>query len=427
MAAMAVKMDARDGGPGQRGLAGSDGGSRSSRENVGALRSAARRVRQAVRWQLLPQPAKAAHRADDRGLSPDDPGIPRAIDEAIGWLCRAQDESASHDGGVAHHFGLVDGWATSYAETTGYIVPTLLAHSRSGGDDRLRQRAKAMLDWLVSIQFPEGGFRGGTVGEHPVVPVPFNTGQILLGLAAGVKEFGEYEQSLVRAADWLLEVQDSDGAWRKYASPFAEPGEKTYDTHLAWGLLEAARITRHEPYAEAALANVRWALSFQQDNGWFDKCCLSDATQPLTHTIGYVLRGVLEAYRFSNDLALLKASRKTADGLLSALDANGFLPGRLDRGWRATVPWACLTGTAQIAICWFLLHQITGESSYLEAGTVANRYLRRTLSVDGRPDVRGGVKGSFPIYGDYGRYRYLNWAGKFFVDANAIEREVGGR
>jgi len=33
------------------------------------------------------------------------------------------------------------------------------------------------------------------------------------------------------------------------------------------------------------------------------------------------------------------------------------------------------------------------------------------------PGLRGGVKGSYPVDGDYGRYQLLNWAAKFFVDA----------
>ena len=37
--------------------------------------------------------------------------------------------------------------------------------------------------------------------------------------------------------------------------------------------------------AEAALANIRWALSHQQSNGWFDRCCLTEPSQPLTHTV----------------------------------------------------------------------------------------------------------------------------------------------
>jgi hypothetical protein len=393
----------------------------------GAVRAAIAGVLATVTRPRLPDAAIAERKADRRGLSPLDPGIPRAVEEAMEWICRAQDHSASRDGGVARHFSLIDGWSTSYPEITGYIVPTLLAYARTSADEAMRDRARRMLDWLVSIQLPCGGFQGGTIGATPVVPVPFNTGQILLGLAAGVREFGEYEESLVRAADWLVDAQDPDGAWRRNPSPFVTPGEKTYDTHAAWGLLEAARVKPDAGYADAALANVRWALSHQHENGWIDRCCLSDARQPVTHTIGYVLRGVIEAYRFSPDPLLLESSRRTADGLLSALRDDGHLPGRLDRRWRATVSYVCLTGTVQIAACWLLLHQITGERKYLDAGTIANRYVRRTMKIDGRPETRGAIKGSFPVSGEYGHYQYLSWAGKFLVDANVLEREIRER
>ena len=31
--------------------------------------------------------------------------------------------------------------------------------------------------------------------------------------------------------------------------------------------------------------------------------------------------------------------------------------------------------------------------------------------------VRGGIAGSAPIWGDYSRFEYPNWAAKFFADA----------
>jgi hypothetical protein len=391
------------------------------------IKAALRRVRGVLSPSRLPEAAEAEGQADQAGLPPTDPGIPRAIAEAATWLCRAQDESRSHDGGVARHYSLIDGWGPSYPETTGYIIPTLLARASSSGDETLRRRAKRMCDWLVSLQFPEGGFPGGTVGAQPQVPVSFNTGQILLGLAAAVREFGDFEDALLRAADWLVKTQDPDGAWRKHPSPFAAGGEKTYDTHIAWGLLEAARVAPDKAYAQAALANVRWAVAFQRENGWLDRCCLSDAAQPLTHTIGYALRGMIEAYRFFEDPGLLGASLKAADGLISAMRRDGCLPGRLDQNWRGTVSWVCLTGMAQIAICWLLLHQLTGEGRYLEAASAANAYVRRTVKVDGPPQTRGAVKGSFPVSGDYGQYEYLNWACKFFVDANTLEDDLRRR
>lgn len=391
------------------------------------LRKALSPVLEARRQWQLPPAAKSEARKDRQGLPESDPGIDVAVHESIGWLCRAQDFSATRDGGVARHFSLETGWGPSYPETTGYIIPTVIMYARLTNDRSLLERARKMLDWCLAIQFPNGAFQGGIIGAQPLVPVTFNTGQILLGLAAGAIQFGEpYHRSMIRAADWLVETQDSDGCWRKNSSPFASPGEKTYDTHVAWGLLEAARVEPGKNYQKAALKNVEWALTQQNQNGWFENCCLSDYSKPLTHTLGYALRGVLEAFRFSNDSRFLYAARKTADGLLSALDTEGFLPGCLSADWRPQASWACLTGAVQVSYCWLILHRVTGELRYKDAAQRANRFVRRTQDVSGRPEVRGAIKGSFPVNGPYGTNQYLNWAAKFFIDANLLEKEVSG-
>ncbi len=374
----------------------------------------------------LPAAAKSEQRKDRAGLPERDPGVDLAIERGISWLCRAQDRSTSQDGGVARHFSLKTGWSSSYPETTGYIVPTFLAFARDRYDSEVRLRAMRMLDWLASIQFPEGGFQGGLIDSEPVVPVTFNTGQILLGLAAGATEDGgRYLGPMSKAADWLVATQDPDGCWRSQPTPFAKPGEKAYETHVAWGLFEAARVEPDRGYAEAAMKNIDWALTHRQKNGWFANCCLGDPLRPLTHTLGYVLRGFIEAYRFSQRPDLLQASLETADALLGAMDPKtGFIPGRLDQDWSGSVTWACLTGTVQIAICWMMLYRFTGLEKYRDAAFVANRYVRRSMSVDGPDDVRGGIKGSFPVNGDYGTFEYLNWACKFFVDSNMMEKEI---
>ncbi len=348
-----------------------------------------------------------------------------AISEALAWIARAQDHSLSADGGVARHYCLVSGWGMSYPETTGYIVPTIIREGRKRGDVSLLDRARRMLDWLVSIQMPNGAFRGGAMGDSPVVPVAFNTGQILLGLAAGVSEFGvDYRPAMLAAADWLVRTQDNDGCWRKHPSPFAAPGEKTYETHAAWGLFEAARLESSYGYAEAAMRNLHWALSHQNSAGWFANCCLTDPLNPLTHTIGYLLRGLIAGYEFTGDGKILKQARETGEGALTALQPDGFLPGRLDCRWRGTVSWSCLTGSSQIAACWLLLYRATGDLRFRTAGLAANRYVRSTLRLDGPSETRGAVKGSFPVSGDYLKFQYPNWACKFFIDSNSLERTV---
>lgn len=395
---------------------------------MGLKQFAVRLKERYVDERQLPEAAQHQLKQDRVGLPEHDPGPAAVAAAGIEWLKRSQDMSVHSDGGSSRDFSLLRGWASSYPETSGYIVPTLIDYAERTNDQALMDRARRMLDWLVSIQFPEGGFQGGKIDGTPSVPVTFNTGQILLGLAAGVRRFGgPYLDPLNRAAIWLRDSLDADGCWRKHPTPFAAPGEKAYETHVSWGLFEAARLTPDQELGEAGLKQVRWALTKQAENGWFASNCLEQPDQPLTHTIGYVLRGVIEAYHYSAETDLLLAARKTADALLTVIEPDGRIAGRLDQHWSPTVDWVCLTGSAQIAACWFLLHALTGKKEYAEAAKRANRYVRRTVRISGNPDVVGGVRGAFPVDGNYGKFEYLNWATKFNVDSNLMESDLDSR
>ena len=380
-----------------------------------------RRARGWVERMQLPSAVKLALQRDRETSHTLDPGPQHIVDMGIAWLARAQDHSKTRDGGVARHYSLVDGWGASYPETTGYIIPTMIDYGMERSSGETIDRARRMLDWLVSIQFPEGGFQGGTIDQSPRVPVTFNTGQILIGLCAGAQIDDRYREPARRAADWLVITQDNDGCWRKHPTPFAGPGPKAYETHVALALFRAAELMPSTQYADAALRQVDWALTNQRENGWIADCCLEDAARPLTHTLGYALRGIIEAYEYSRDQRYLNAARRMATGLIRVLAPDGKLPGRLDSGWQAAADWVCLTGTSQIAECWWLLYGATGERDYRDSALRANAFVRRTITIDGPPEISGAVKGSHPIDGEYGRWQYLNWACKFTTDANSAE------
>lgn len=382
-------------------------------------------LRDRIAAHRLPAAARAERRRDLQGVPPQDPGAAAVIDAAVGWLARAQDQSRSADGGVARDFSLVAGWATSYPETTGYIVPTLLSEAEIQGRDDLRERARRMLDWLAAIQRDDGGIQGGKIDAPIKQSVTFNTGQVLLGFCAGVRTFGRYHDNMHAAARFLRDSLDDDGCWRSHPTPYAAPGEKAYETHVSWGLFEAERLAPNNGYGSAGLRQVGWALGKQKENGWVADCCLNRPAEPLTHTLGYYLRGIIEAHRLSREPGLLTAARRTADGLIGAQRPDGALPGRLRGDWSAAVPWACLTGVSQIAACWLDLFEETGRAGYLDAARRANAFVRQTVRADGDPDLRGGVKGSFPVDGAYGRYEFLNWAAKFTIDANRKELALG--
>ena len=54
-----------------------------------------------------------------------------------------------------------------------------------------------------------------------------------------------------------------------------------------------------------------------------------------------------------------------------------------------------------------------------------NRYLMARHDItNANPAIRGGVAGSWPVGGDYGRFKVLNWATKFFLDSLLAEKEI---
>ena len=116
---------------------------------------------------------------------------------------------------------------------------------------------------------------------------------------------------------------------------------------------------------------------------------------------------------------------RLADGLAGARRGDGALPGRLDAGWQPAASWSCLTGNVQVAWSWYYLFETTGAERYAEAADGAVRMVRETMATGGGPGSSGGVKGSHPIDGDYGRYEYLNWAAKFAIDAFRYQIALG--
>ena len=117
------------------------------------------------------------------------------------------------------------------------------------------------------------------------------------------------------------------------------------------------------------------------------------------------------------------AARRTALALAAVQRDDGSLAGRYDASWRPAAAWSCLTGNAQMALVWQRLAQLEGRADLREAAGKAIRHVCATQDLDTEDGgVRGGVAGSFPIWGEYGRYEYLNWAAKFLLDALLCER-----
>ncbi|WP_423823465.1 pectate lyase [Salinisphaera sp. SPP-AMP-43] len=350
----------------------------------------------------------------------------RHLDEAAAWLARAQDVGA--DAGVpAFYNGARGRWAASYPETTGYIIPTLYDYAMRTHSEEFRERATRMAHWESDVQLANGAVCAGTIDAKRLVPTVFNTGQVLFGWAAAYDQTGEvrFADSLSKAADWLLSVQDADGAWRQFGSPFTTHPLNTYNTRTALGLLEAAKAIDEPRYAAAARANVAWALTQMRPNGWLENNDLEDNRRPLTHTIGYALQAMLEVGIRLGETQFIDAARHALARVAACQRRDGSLPGRLDSRWQAAAPWACLTGDVQIAYAWLQLARFDGDASWRESAHRAIGFVQSTQDLATMDPIRrGAIAGSYPWHGGYMGCRYPNWAAKFFMDAVMALREA---
>ena len=351
----------------------------------------------------------------------------RGLQAAAEWLMRAQD--AGGDGGVSAYYDAAKKrWAGSYPETTGYIIPTFFRHAELSGNAEFRERAVRMAAWESDIQLPDGGVRAGTMDATQVVPTIFNTGQVLFGWLAAWQQTGDarFRDSAVRSADWLVAAQDPDGVWRRFASPFATHTVNTYNTRVAFALAKAGQDLQEPRYLEAAVRNVQWALTQMHANGWLENNDLEDNDRPLTHTIAYATRGILEVGLIAGNSHFVEVASRMASAVAQSQRRDGALPGRLDAAWQAAARWSCVTGNAQMAIIWQRLAAETGDRSCVAA---AERAIGFNLSIQdftaADMGVRGGMPGSHPRSGGYMKHRYPNWAAKFFMDAILLQLEAG--
>jgi len=350
------------------------------------------------------------------------PDVQTHLAEARDWLCRAQDHGS--DEGVSYGAILGEDFLPSYPETTGYIICTFLDLADYYADKAYLARAFAMGVWETRIQMDCGAVMGGMLNSHPT-PAVFNTGMVLLGWAALLRTTGDERFRLAgeRAGRWLLAMQEPNGQWIRGNSKFANARTTTYNVKAAWGLAEMAVALGNPSFLRAAERNAEFAVSRQTRNGWFRDCCLQDARRPLLHTIAYTMQGLIGIGRITGRNEFVDAAALTARSLLGLMSSDGYLPGKIDSEFQPAADWCCLTGTAQTSIVWSQLAALRGDACFAHAAERANRYLMARHDITNtNPAVRGGVLGSWPVHGAYGRFKVLNWATKFFLDALLIRQ-----
>ncbi len=330
---------------------------------------------------------------------------------AADWLLFMQNE----DGGYARKFSFIDGRDKSYIETTGYIIQTLLKLQKQ----KYKNSALKAGEWLLSVQNDDGSF-SEIDNDQPFV---FDTGQVLLGLNALYMFTNDqrYKQALIKAATWLIQVQEEDGSWERYAY---NQEKHTYYSRVAYALYEAGEICEDELLKQKALKNIDWVLSQQLKNGFFNYASFSHKHPPFLHTMVYILEGLLDIYEKTEIKAVLDAVLKNATKLKDiGLEKDFLLCSQYDSDFNCVNKERCMTGLAQYAGVALRLYKLTGDESFLQSASSTLFYLK-AKQIKFSP-MQGGFSASMPFWGRYGAFDFVNWTNKFFIDAMMEYEKLG--
>jgi hypothetical protein len=288
-------------------------------------------------------------------------------EDAINWLKYAQD--ITPDDGVSayfEHYNRV--WQMSYPETTGYIIPTLIA---AGEEERALRASR----WLRRMQMADGSMSAGFWNSH--APCAFDTAQVLLGWLNA--EHVEHDPRTLESIDKAMAFLEDE--WR-----IEQWGEdtKTYNVRSVWPMkLYGSTLT--EEILDYFEEKVR-------DNGWVENC-EEERDYPLTHFIAYVARGFLECGR-------VEVARKIATALADCFHRDGVLCARFDENWQPQLRQICVPGIAQAAIIW---HRLGMHEDY----NAVMGYLAKL----NKPWA------SDPSNGMYLPLAEISWSAKFIADA----------
>jgi beta-L-arabinofuranosidase (glycosyl hydrolase family 127) len=358
------------------------------------------------------------------------PSDEASLRAAAAWLARAQD--ATGDGGIAGRYRLAGGWSSSYPETTGYAIPTLLTLADILDDRQYRERAGRSVEFLRSVQLRSGAFPALEIADNRTEPSPFNSAQIVHGLHRWYLTTGDATvlDPITRAAHWICDVQDDDGAWRRH---FYRNLACAYSAHAACWLAEVADDVGEPKFRRCAERNLRWVLQQRDpDTGWFDRAGFSEADHRArrshTHTIAYTVAGVLRLSERLDDAEGRDAAVGAASRILERFERSKTLAAVLNHRWQPQAAYVCLTGNAQMAVIWLELARSARDLRFANAAFGAIDQVKRAQTLahsDG--GIRGGIPGSWPIGGDYIAFAFPNWAAKFFIDALVAKRECLAR
>jgi hypothetical protein len=351
------------------------------------------------------------------------PSKERSLENVFTWI--KQSFLVNSDGGSSAYYRMGKGWKGSYPETTGYLIPTLYDYYHYTKHEDWKKFAINASDWLLKIQHQEGGWQGLQVDEKCDLRV-FNTAMILDGLIRTYIEENDkkYLEAAIKGFKWTLCKMDAKGFFVE--NNVSDGG--SFDTLvLACLLMVYQHLPKDEQnqYHDKLIFSLDAHLNLIQENGWIKNCNFNTSYKntALLHHIGYTLDGLIISSEILGDKKYYNAAKKTALKVLSKFEVNVSLPAFFNPDWTAykdlgTGHSICLTGCSQIAIVFIKIYKTDNDLRFLNG---ALKLIDIVGAIGNYKSVNNGISyglpGSYPVFGNYQPYQFVNWAAKYHAES----------
>lgn len=300
-------------------------------------------------------------------------------------------------------------WGPAYPETTGYLIPTLIAaHSYH---PNAKETALKQLDYLKSIQNADGSFKLSGTEDTPLV---FDTSQVMFGLIALAGQgdnSGPTLKMLREAINWLRSQLDFKGHFK--AHNYVEGYQPSYYARIAWALAASECIIQSKVSGPCKQLINRILDNRTEHLSYMDCGFYKDET-PTTHTIAYTLRGLWECAEIMNSKSIKKSTGLSLEKLAKVIMKNGKVAGSYNDKWEGDYSYICSTGNAQLALLYLVVYKSTGYTRFLDP---IPTLIQPLLESQRRVSLNvGAIPSSIPIWGPYQKMKFTNWTQKFFSD-----------
>lgn len=331
----------------------------------------------------------------------------------LNWIQQST-RTKPNEKGSAAYYSIFSGWAEPYPETTGYLIPTLYNYGKALNEPKWTSMATGLGQWLCKLQLSNGAFPRSLKNKEPLV---FDTGMILFGMKSAWENTEEdhFLDSLKRAVQWLADQLEPEGYWKQYC--FRPGFAPAYHSRIVWAILEANRYLQSDALHRLCQKAFSFHLQFLNRNHGLNNAGFAQGETATTHTLAYSLRGLLESAWLLEDQVAVEKIALAGNILVSLLKSAGKLAGAYDENWQGDYSFSCITGHAQFSLFIWRLHEITQNTDFLAGSRDLFEWIANAPSKFPLHGIRGGIAGSKPLWGPYQRFRWLNWAAKFYLDA----------